>query len=84
MITLAPKHFVTKSINEKEKEISGPLVELTTAINKKKRVRHFPEKSFELVALADFITKTRRKRTIEEKVKLIKAMQSTTTTLFAH
>ena len=44
MITLAPKHFVTKSINEKEKEISGPLVELTTAINKKKASKTFSRK----------------------------------------
>jgi hypothetical protein len=65
--------FHHKSIKRKRKEISGHLIELTTAINGEERVRNFPEKSFELVALAEFITKTRRKRIIEEKVRLIKA-----------
>jgi hypothetical protein len=34
MIALTPTHFITKR-KEKEKEISGPLVELTTAITGK-------------------------------------------------
>ena len=73
MIAVTPTHFVTQNKSNDKKEVGGPVIELTTAINGSERVRVFPEKSFELVALAEFITRARKRRTIEEKIRLIKA-----------